>query len=290
MTNDLSAPLCSPLRYPGGKAFLCRYVENLLKLNGLSPDLLVEPFAGGASVGLHLLGLNLVKTLALFDKDPLVASFWRAAFTDSPWLQDKIRKTRVTIRMWEKLRASAPENVRENAWKCLFLNRTSFSGILSPRAGPLGGKAQQSEYGIDCRFYKDTIVQRLQGLWEQRARVVHVENSDWRAAIDWTIRSATRKRNAFVYLDPPFFHKAERLYNHVFDEKGHEAVIRKVADLETPWLLSYDDCDEAIRLFRKHGLKYIRIAVRYTSSASACRNVKKELVASNLALPKGSAI
>jgi D12 class N6 adenine-specific DNA methyltransferase len=40
----------SPLRYPGGKRRLVPYVAALLQANALQPDVLVEPFAGGASV------------------------------------------------------------------------------------------------------------------------------------------------------------------------------------------------------------------------------------------------
>ena len=40
----------SPLRYPGGKRRLVPYVAALLQANALQPGVLVEPFAGGASV------------------------------------------------------------------------------------------------------------------------------------------------------------------------------------------------------------------------------------------------
>jgi hypothetical protein len=46
---------------------------------------------------------------------------------------------------------------RDIAVKCLFLNRTTFSGILHGRAGPMGGRKQQSDYKIDCRFNKDGL-------------------------------------------------------------------------------------------------------------------------------------
>lgn len=280
-------PIRSPLRYPGGKAFLCEYVERFLAVNGLAPEVYVEPFAGGASTSLHLLGKGLVKKIALGDRDPLVAGFWQTVFEDGPWLHGKVREAEVTLDEWKKQHGKVPKTDRENAWKCLFLNRTSFSGILSSRAGPLGGKAQTSEYGVDCRFYRGTVLQRLKKLWAERERVVRVGAADWRDTVQWGAEQANGKRSAVIYLDPPFFHKAERLYNHVFRQEDHEAVVKHLAGLKAPWLLSYDHCDEAVALFRKHGLKYRTINVRYTARAKQKRDAKKELVASNLQLPEG---
>ncbi len=45
--------LTSPLRYPGSKRQLSRYVQDVLELNELHPTLYVEPFVGGASAELR---------------------------------------------------------------------------------------------------------------------------------------------------------------------------------------------------------------------------------------------
>jgi len=54
------ASILSPLRYPGAKRRLAGYVAEVLRLNSLRPKVLVEPFAGGASVFLQLLNDDLV--------------------------------------------------------------------------------------------------------------------------------------------------------------------------------------------------------------------------------------
>lgn len=38
----------SPLRYPGGKTQLCKFVESVMCENNISYGNYVEPFAGGA--------------------------------------------------------------------------------------------------------------------------------------------------------------------------------------------------------------------------------------------------
>ena len=45
----------TPLRYPGGKAHLSRFFADLVRVNGLSDGAYVEPYAGGAGVGVSLL-------------------------------------------------------------------------------------------------------------------------------------------------------------------------------------------------------------------------------------------
>lgn len=281
-------PLQSPLRYPGGKAFLCSYIEEFLRQNALFPDVLVEPFAGGASVSLYLLGKRLVDGIALYDLDPMVASFWTAVFGDGLWLRQKVRNTSVTLEQWEKLHGQPLNGYRNNAWKCLYLNRTSFSGIVANKAGPLGGKSQQSDYKIDCRFYRDTIASRLKALWDQRNNVVEVKMADWLDTVTlYSSNSKYKRQNCLLYLDPPFFHKAEGLYNYYFSDADHEKMIQTLAGIKTPWLLSYDYCPEAISLFRKHGIRYRSVPVKYTSSARQSREMKKELIASNMILPRG---
>ncbi|MDU5504295.1 MAG: DNA adenine methylase [Anaerococcus vaginalis] len=44
-----------PLRYPGGKTQLSRFVMQLLEFNKLDDIVYVEPFSGGFGVGLELL-------------------------------------------------------------------------------------------------------------------------------------------------------------------------------------------------------------------------------------------
>ncbi len=154
-------PFLSPLRYPGSKRRLMVYVEQALRANNFRPKLYIEPFVGGGSVMLHLLYHNLVDKVILIDRDPWVASFWATVFWDSDWLIDQISQVSVTLETWRALKNATPSTRREQAWTCFFLNRTSFSGILRDEVGSLGGRAQTSQYKIDCRFSRQTLIHRI---------------------------------------------------------------------------------------------------------------------------------
>lgn len=58
----------SPLRYPGAKGKLAPYVAEALRLSRLRPKLFVEPFAGGASVSLHVLQAGLAEKIGLGER------------------------------------------------------------------------------------------------------------------------------------------------------------------------------------------------------------------------------
>ncbi|MFQ5641297.1 MAG: DNA adenine methylase [bacterium] len=65
--NVASVPQYSPLRYPGGKTWLYPFVKRWLFHK--KDKILIEPFAGGASVGLAAAIENCVKHVILVEKD-----------------------------------------------------------------------------------------------------------------------------------------------------------------------------------------------------------------------------
>jgi hypothetical protein len=67
------------------------------------------------------------------------------AAADTDWLIDRMWSEPVTLERWDHWRAWRPARPtdRDIAMKCLFLNRTTFSGILHGRAGPIGGRRQR---------------------------------------------------------------------------------------------------------------------------------------------------
>ena len=136
----------SPLRYPGGKARFTNFIWDTISLLENSIDIFVEPFCGGAGASIALLESNKVQRIAINDLDPLVASFWQIVFgkgrksrDDLEWMILQIESVDISLDEWRRQKSLKPANTREAAWKCLFLNRTSFNGIIH-KSGPIGGK------------------------------------------------------------------------------------------------------------------------------------------------------
>ncbi len=288
MKNTRSNNIISPLRYPGSKKRLANYIEQTMMLNELGSPLFVEPFTGGASVSLYLLQNNIVHSVGLIEKDPLVASFWQIVFShddnDVNWLLKQIRSIEVSVQKWDEFKGSIPETKRERALACLFLNRTSFSGILAPSSGPIGGRSQSSDYKIDCRFPRDRLVHRIEQAAKLRDKVKFVWNLHWKnglGRINKMRKVGKIKTNILYYFDPPFFKKADRLYTFFFTDKDHQNLKDTVLELEDHWILSYDYCEEVKALYGDDELT--RVELLYSVSQNGGSRSVQEVILSNMA-------
>jgi DNA adenine methylase len=260
----------SPLRYPGAKSGLAPAISELITESSMvlgRPELFVEPFAGGASTALRLAGTEVVDRILLADADPLVTRFWQVAAADTEWLIDRMWDEPVTLERWDYWRSWHPADPadRDVAVKCLFLNRTTFSGILHGRAGPIGGRRQASPHDIGCRFNKTALESRLRFIGDLYAsnRLADAWCKDWRETMqdvaEWYPRLIPDR--VIAYLDPPYLDKSPRLYGRSFDPAGGYApqhnplgqaewlagsghyqlaeYLRRRAQLR--WILSYDN-------------------------------------------------
>lgn len=232
----------------------------------------MEPFAGGASVALELAALGLVKRIALADLDPWVASFWNTVFYDCDWLCHKVKTMDVDLPAWDRFKRTKAQSRRWQALACLFLNRTSFNGALHRSAGPIGGRAQTSDYDLACRFPRVRLVKRLRAC-EQLAtdgKVAWVRCLSVEEAIRDARRDATEAGDTpFFYLDPPFWAKSSHLYRYGFLDFHHEELAEVLRWLRQPWLLSYDLADEVVELYEKHDVRRASVELLYTGSHRA---------------------
>lgn len=274
----------SPLRYPGAKSALAPVIAQVITAAKQSREvpeinLLVEPFAGGASASLRMIGDGTVDRILLADADPLVTAFWQSAADDTERLVDRMhdewqRYVRnggpVAVDRWDYWRGWKPQSNLtarsrrlEAATKCLFLNRTTFSGILHGKAGPIGGRAQVSRYPIGCRWNPDAIAERLRyvGHLYNVGRLVDVWCKDWHQTLDDVPEHYPQlvPSRMVAYLDPPYVEKSSLLYQTSFDPRGgyggdglgasrrsDDTLHLSLADyLRTKaqfrWLLSYDN-------------------------------------------------
>lgn len=270
-------PILSPLRYPGSKRRLAGYIKRVLELNKLHPRLLIEPFAGGASVSLQLLAWDAVERAIIADIDPLVAAFWRVVFWDTDWLVDQVLRVPVTLEKWYEFKHSRPQTDREKALVCLFLNRTSFSGILAPSAGPIGGIRGESSYSLGCRFPRERLVERIRRASSLRDRVI-VEEVSW----EQIVGNGLHGENVFYYFDPPFFEKGSKLYTYYFRDEDHWRFRDVVVALHHPWLLSYDASLSVLKLYGDTGLKIHTIESLYSTSNRRGVYRAREVILTNL--------
>ncbi|HTT94594.1 MAG TPA: DNA adenine methylase [Solirubrobacterales bacterium] len=225
----------SPLRYPGGKGRLAKYVAGLLGHQQPRPRRYVEPFAGGAGVGLRLLVDEYVDEIVINDLNPGIAAFWRAVFERPDELLSKLRRCKVTVAEWREQRQvylSKPDDDVDLGFALFFLNRTNRSGILDGR--PIGGYDQSGKWKIDARFDRGGLEARLDALSRYASRVTVTEMD----GID-LIGEHLSDSESFIYADPPYLGKGDHLYLDTLGWEDHVRLARLLGRGGS-WFLTYD--------------------------------------------------
>lgn len=256
----------SPLRYPGGKTQLSPFVVELVRKNNLYGGVYAEPFTGGAGAAWRLLLNGDMTEVWLNDIDPAVFAFWDTAINRPDELCEQIQKTDVSIEEWQHQRTvlNDPQaNPNKLAFATLFLNRTNRSGIL--KGGVIGGKDQTGKYKIDCRFNRQSLIDKIQRIHLYR-EVVRLSRLDAEDCLRrWTNELPKR---ALVNIDPPYFKQGRDLYLSFYNPKDHARLAKLVRSLKKPWMLTYDDVPEieelytGLPIFRKSLVYYAQVKRR----------------------------
>jgi len=127
----------SPFRYPGGKSWFLKIARRWLA-GQARPEVLVEPFAGGAGISLMAIGEDLVDEVVFSELDQDVAATWETILNGhARWLTQEILSFRLTRKRVEETLSRSPKNAHERAFRCLLRNRTARGGVLNEGAGLL---------------------------------------------------------------------------------------------------------------------------------------------------------
>lgn len=270
------------LRYPGGKSrvfpIIWRHVAPIIV------DRYAEPFAGGGSTFLGA-AKHLPKVQMLInDKDPDVACFWRVvcgADTDFEALCKEVTASHEPtddparrFAYWREIRDAKPQEQSKRAFRFIFLNKTTFGGQID--ASPIGGWNQNGWKGRDnrlvvCQYSVKNVLKNLHKARKLLAGRTTVYNLDVINFLDLIPPTP-------LYVDPPYFpSSANKLYRFGMNTDEHAALAARLRGYESPWVLSYDDCEEVRSLYS--WASFYGMDIKY-SSAPAKKNwkLKTELI------------
>lgn len=271
---------CSPLRYPGGKTQLSRFLMQLLKLNKLDDIVYAEPFAGGFGAGIELLFKNKVKSVIINDYDIAIYSIWYAILNETERFINDIINVNISIQEWKIQKNIYNKSLEEKiysydlAFATYFLNRTNRSGIIT--GGPIGGKNQNGKYKLDCRFNKSDLIRKFVRISDYKDKI-HLYNMEANDFID-TIILRYNPNEIFTFFDPPYYEQGKNLYTNFFKHEDHLNLQEKINNLsDYYWILTYDNKDEILSIYEDYA-KYI-YSIKY--SASNVRKAKEILIPSS---------
>lgn len=255
----------TPLRYPGGKAYLAPALAALFRANGLVRPTIAEPYAGAAGASLGLLFAEHVQSVLINDLDYRIFSFWWAALKHADQFVERINSVPLSIREWKRQREiyrNAHKHRRfDVGFATFYLNRTNRSGILI-NGGPIGGIKQTGEWGLDARFSRATLVDRVERVAAYRERIA-ISNFDALSFLR-KLEKVFPYDGLFVYLDPPYYEKGADLYLSTYKHDDHAAVGRALRTRKHPyWAVTYDDVPAVRKIYATCRLMSFRL--RYTA-------------------------
>lgn len=266
----------SPLRYPGGKTSLSGFVTDVIDLNDLRGCIYFEPYVGGAGLALNLLRERVVSEIHINDADRRVYAFWYAALNENERFVGKVLSVPLTIEEWYNQRVIC-ENPGSHSkfdvgFSAFYMNRCNRSGVLTG-AGPIGGYRQAGKWRLGVRFSREQLAERFFALARMKERI-KISDLD---AVDFLKTKLPRGRqraNTFVYLDPPYVKKGQRLYLNSYSHKDHSQIARYLdVQFLLPWTMSYDDTELIRKLYWRHQISFLPIRYSLQEKRSA-----KELV------------
>lgn len=273
----------SPLRYPGGKRKLAKYVELLLKRNKLFDINYIEPYAGGASVGLFLLFNEYASKVVINDLDRSIYAFWYSVLNRTEELVKLITDTKVDVANWENQRKiqkrKNSNSLLKLGFSTFYLNRTNRSGIIS--AGVIGGRKQKSRWKIDARFTKQELINRIYKIarFSDRIELFNLDACDLINNLNESLNSKT-----FIYFDPPYYAKGKDLYVNFYNDEDHLKVSDLIHSLKSArWIVSYDDQRYIKKLYKS--FKCINYSLNY-STTTPITGTELMFFCNNLKVPR----
>jgi DNA adenine methylase len=265
--------MLSPFRYPGGKnkylPILMKYIEPIL----IGQDNFTDLFVGGGSVLLEVAKKYPNIKIYANDKNYWIYCFWKViSDTDDTFfhkLMNLIEFAPTLIRFNDLRQCSSLDEVK-NAYKAIFFNRTTFSGILN--SGPIGGKTQSSKYSINCRYNIKTLRKQLAECRELLVERTIVSNLNFADHLQL-------QTNNPIYLDPPYFKMGKYLYTEYMKNEEHLELYNFLKNRKN-WVLSYDDCDEIRSMYTNFNIVDMQGAYSIVGKKTTW-NKKNELIINN---------
>lgn len=277
----------TPLRYPGGKQRLWPFVKEILLTNGLKEGHYVEPYAGGAGVAIELLLRGCVSTIHLNDSCIGVYSFWHSILNETERFCSKVARASLTVDEWLKQREVFKDRARADrfdvGFATFYLNRCNRSGILT--GGVIGGLSQSGHWKIDARFPRNELIKRIEAIAAKKSSI-RIKNWDAERFLDSYVSKLPK--TTLIYCDPPYFHKADRLYHDHYRIEDHARIAQVIQRrIKRHWIVSYDSALQIMEHYEKR--RSFLYALQY-NAARAYKGTEAFFFSDSLKLPKSSSV
>lgn len=254
--NPATVPQRSPFRYPGGKTWLVPFIRRWLESIRCADLQLVEPFAGGAIIGLTAAFEGLASAVTLVEIDPDVAAVWETILNgNGVGLADRYASFDPIPESVQAALRTSTCSIEERAFHTLLRNRTSRGGIMAPGAGFI--KKGENGRGLASRWYPQTIQKRILDIVHLRERIHFVQGDGLSV-----MKSYSSKRDVAWFIDPPYTVAGKRLYS--YSTIDHEQLLCVARSLAGDFVLTYDESPEIEALAARNGFQVRKVMMKTT--------------------------
>jgi DNA adenine methylase len=270
VVNVASVQQLSPFRYPGGKTWLIPQIYKWIQSMKFTPEVFIEPFAGGGIVALTVANENLAGHVIMVEIDDEIAAVWKTIFDgDADWLINRILSFDMTLKNVNQVLTDEYTTTEEKAFRTIVKNRTFHGGILAKGSGLI--KHGENGKGITSRWYPQTLAKRLNYIKKFKNKITFIQ------ANGMDIIQSNLNSRAVFFFDPPYTaggkKAGSRLYN--YSELDHEQLF-SFCDNINCFLMTYDISPKIELLAKKYDFEIKEIPMKNT------HNVKmKEYIISN---------
>lgn len=259
IVNVASVKHRSPFRYPGGKTWLVPKVFAWLRSRNLPVRNFIEPFAGGAIVGLSVAFEQLAEHVTLVELDEQVAAVWEAIITsgDGESLAEKILNLELTSDVADQLLSKSELPLCERALQTIVRNRINRGGIMAHGAGRL--KDGENGRGIRSRWYPETLATRIRNLSQIRDRLSFIHGDGLQTIVDNSSLS-----DVVFFVDPPYTASDKKPGKRLYDcaDLNHVRLFELLARSSGEFLMTYDNVEEVKLLAQAFNFDYLAIPMK----------------------------
>ena len=260
---------CSPLRYPGGKGKLAKFMKYMIDQLGHGGGTYIEPFAGGAGVAIELLLQGVVSRIVINDYDKGIWSFWKAVLTETDRFIALLAVVPLTMEEWNRQRnICLTRNNKysfELGFATFYMNRTNRSGIV--KGGVIGGMDQSGSWKMDARFKREDLIRRIESIAERKSHI-KLYNKDINSFITRYI--PLYEENTLVYFDPPYLKKGKQLYMNYFQLEDHVRIEKAIRDyVKCDWIITYDKASEIESIYKGYSMRLYDLNYSVSSKCKA---------------------
>lgn len=256
---------CSPLRYPGGKGKLAKFMKYMIDQLGHGGGTYIEPFAGGAGVAIELLLQGVVSRIVINDYDKGIWSFWKAVLTETDRFIAQLAVVSLTMEEWNRQRNICLTRNNKYSFELGFANQTNRSGIV--KGGVIGGMDQSGSWKMDARFKREDLIRRIESIAERKSHI-KLYNKDINSFIIRYI--PLYEENALVYFDPPYLKKGKQLYMNYFQLEDHVRIEKAIRDyVKCDWIITYDKASEIESIYKGYSMRLYDLNYSVSSKCKA---------------------